>query len=133
MPWYSPTAMRSCCRHLKRMRRCLFAAAVLPEEGGPPKLSIQEMVKLEDARVDLPSLISIRIWLKDDGVDREGQRLERTVRAEARRRRRFACDSRSRVTFPSLWMSRHKVRAGSRIPGGIGKDLRTRIDGNFGK
>ncbi len=41
-------------------------AAVLPEEGGPPKLSVQEMVKLEDARVDLPSLISIRIWLKDE-------------------------------------------------------------------
>lgn len=41
-------------------------AAVLPEEGGPPKLSIQEMVKLEDARVNLPSLISIRIWLKDE-------------------------------------------------------------------
>ncbi len=41
-------------------------AAVLPEEGGPPKLSIQEMVKLEEARVDLPSVISIRIWLKDE-------------------------------------------------------------------
>ncbi|MBV9405161.1 MAG: DNA polymerase III subunit alpha, partial [Acidobacteriaceae bacterium] len=41
-------------------------AAVLPEESGPPKLSIQEMVKLEDARVDLPSLISIRIWLRDE-------------------------------------------------------------------
>jgi DNA polymerase-3 subunit alpha len=41
-------------------------AVVLPEEGGPPKLSIQEMVKLEDARVDLPSLISIRVWLKEE-------------------------------------------------------------------
>ena len=41
-------------------------ASVLPEEGGPPKLSILEMVKLEEARVDLPSLISIRIWLKDE-------------------------------------------------------------------
>ncbi|MBV9183755.1 MAG: DNA polymerase III subunit alpha, partial [Acidobacteria bacterium] len=41
-------------------------AAILPEDGGPPKLSIQEMVKLEDARVDLPSLISIRIWLRDE-------------------------------------------------------------------
>src|SRR5581483_4648035 len=41
-------------------------ATALPEEGGPPKLSIQELVKLEDARVDLPSLISIRIWLKDE-------------------------------------------------------------------
>lgn len=41
-------------------------ANVLPEEGGSPKLSIQEMVKIEDARVDLPSLISIRIWLRDE-------------------------------------------------------------------
>lgn len=41
-------------------------AVVLPEEGGPPKLSIQEMVNLEDARVDLPSLISIRVWLRDE-------------------------------------------------------------------
>ncbi len=44
----------------------LIRAVVLPEEGGPPKLSIQEMVKLEDARIDLPSLISIRFWLKDE-------------------------------------------------------------------
>ena len=41
-------------------------ASVLTEEGAPPKLSIQEMVKLEEARVDLPSLISIRVWLKDE-------------------------------------------------------------------
>jgi DNA polymerase-3 subunit alpha len=41
-------------------------ASVLPEESGPPKLSVQEMVQLEDARVDMPSLISIRIWLKDE-------------------------------------------------------------------
>ncbi len=45
-------------------------ANVLPEEGGPPKLSIQEMVKLEDARVNLPSLISIRIWLKDESSEK---------------------------------------------------------------
>jgi DNA polymerase-3 subunit alpha len=43
-------------------------AAVLPEEGAPPKLSIQEMVKLEEARVNLPSLISIRFWLKDENA-----------------------------------------------------------------
>ena len=51
---------------LKEDGAVLIRAAVLPEEGGPPKLSIQEMVNLEDARVDLPSLISIRIWLKDE-------------------------------------------------------------------
>jgi DNA polymerase-3 subunit alpha len=41
-------------------------ASVLTEEGAPPKLSIQEMVALEEARLDLPSLISIRVWLKDE-------------------------------------------------------------------
>jgi DNA polymerase-3 subunit alpha len=51
---------------LKEDAPVFLRAAVLPEEGGPPKLSIQEMVNLEDARVDLPSLISIRIWLKDE-------------------------------------------------------------------
>jgi DNA polymerase-3 subunit alpha len=43
-------------------------ASVLTEEGAPPKLSIQEMVTLEEARVDLPSLISIRVWLKDEAA-----------------------------------------------------------------
>jgi DNA polymerase-3 subunit alpha len=51
---------------LKEDGAVFIRAAVLPEEGGPPKLSIQEMVNLEDARIDLPSLISIRIWLKDE-------------------------------------------------------------------
>src|SRR5581483_2568919 len=51
---------------LKEDAAVFIRAAILPEEGGPPKLSIQEMVNLEDARVDLPSLISIRIWLKDE-------------------------------------------------------------------
>ena len=51
---------------LKEDAAVFVRAAVLPEEGGPPKLSVQEMVKLEDARVDLPSLISIRMWLKDE-------------------------------------------------------------------
>jgi DNA polymerase-3 subunit alpha len=51
---------------LKEDSAVFLRAAVLPEEGGPPKLSIQEMVNLEDARIDLPSLISIRIWLKDE-------------------------------------------------------------------
>ncbi len=51
---------------IKEDAAVFIRAAVLPEEGGPPKLSVQEMVKLEDARVDLPSLISIRMWLKDE-------------------------------------------------------------------
>ena len=41
-------------------------ATVLPEESAPPRLSIQELVPLEDARVDMPSLISIRVVLRDE-------------------------------------------------------------------
>ncbi|MBV9084749.1 MAG: DNA polymerase III subunit alpha, partial [Acidobacteriaceae bacterium] len=52
-------------------------ASVLPEEGGPPKLSIQDLVFLEDARVDLPSLISIRIWLKDENSMEKAEALNR--------------------------------------------------------
>jgi DNA polymerase III subunit alpha len=51
---------------LKEDAAVFIRAVVLPEEGGPPKLSIQELVNLEEARVNLPSLISVRIWLKDE-------------------------------------------------------------------
>jgi DNA polymerase-3 subunit alpha len=51
---------------LKEDNPVFLRASVLPEEGAPPKLSIQEMVNLADKRVDLPSLISIRVFLKDE-------------------------------------------------------------------
>lgn len=60
---------------LKEDAAMFVRAAVLPEEGAPPKLSIQEMVRLEDARVDLPSVISIRVWLKDDGTFEKAEAL----------------------------------------------------------
>ncbi len=44
-------------------RAVLVKAKVMPEEGAPPKLSIQELIALDDARVDLPSLLAIRIRL----------------------------------------------------------------------
>ena len=61
---------------LKEDAAVLVRAAVLPEEGGPPKLSIQDMVLLEDARVDLPSLISIRVWLKDENASEKAAALD---------------------------------------------------------
>jgi DNA polymerase-3 subunit alpha len=51
---------------LKEDNPVFIRASILPEEGAPPKLSIQEMVNLADKRVDLPSLISIRVFLKDE-------------------------------------------------------------------
>jgi DNA polymerase-3 subunit alpha len=40
---------------------------VLPEENAPPKLSVQDIVPLEVARVNLPSLISIRVAVGSNG------------------------------------------------------------------
>jgi DNA polymerase-3 subunit alpha len=51
----------------------LIRGLVLPEDNAPPKVSIQDVVPLEVARVPLPSLISIRVWLgRNGGVDRAG-------------------------------------------------------------
>jgi DNA polymerase-3 subunit alpha len=41
----------------------LVKATVLPEEGAPPKLSVQDLVPLEVAGLQYPSLISIRVPL----------------------------------------------------------------------
>jgi DNA polymerase III subunit alpha len=48
---------------LEEDKAVLIRAQVLPEEGGPPKLSVQDIVPLELARVHLPSLISIKVRL----------------------------------------------------------------------
>ncbi|HEX5229180.1 MAG TPA: DNA polymerase III subunit alpha [Bryobacteraceae bacterium] len=45
----------------------LVRALVLPEENAPPKLSIQDLVPLAVARVNLPTLISIRVGLGANG------------------------------------------------------------------
>ena len=39
----------------------LIRGLVLPEENAPPKISVQEIVPLEVARVNHPSLISIKV------------------------------------------------------------------------
>jgi len=46
----------------------LVRGLVLPEENAPPKISVQEIIPLEVARVPMPSLISIRVWLNRNGV-----------------------------------------------------------------
>jgi len=44
----------------------MVRASVLPEENAPPKVSIQDIVPLDVARVRLASLIAIRVWLSSD-------------------------------------------------------------------
>jgi DNA polymerase-3 subunit alpha len=43
----------------------------LPEEGGATKISVQDIVALDNARVDMPTVIAIRVWLgRGNGGDR---------------------------------------------------------------
>jgi len=46
----------------------LVRGLVLPEENAPPKISAQDIVPLDVARVNLPSLISIRVAVGVNGV-----------------------------------------------------------------
>jgi DNA polymerase III subunit alpha len=59
----------------------LVRALALPEEGGATKLSVQEIIPLENARVNLPSVISVRVWLgrNGDAADK-AQALEQAFR-----------------------------------------------------
>jgi DNA polymerase-3 subunit alpha len=58
--------------YLTEDKAVLVRGLVLPEDNGPPKISIQDIIPLEVARVNLPTLISIRIPVGTNGstVDR---------------------------------------------------------------
>jgi len=49
--------------YLVEDRAMLAKGLVLPEEGAPPKISIQDLIPLEVAGVQYPSLVSIRVPL----------------------------------------------------------------------
>ena len=61
--------------HLREDSAVYLKASVIREEDAPPKLSVQEITALEDARVDLPTLISIRVWLKEKSAFDEAREL----------------------------------------------------------
>ncbi len=61
-------------------RAVLIRGLVLPEENAPPKISIQDIVALDNARVDLPAVISIRIWLGRNGKADKAHALEELFR-----------------------------------------------------
>lgn len=48
-------------------RAVMVRGSVLPEENAPPKISVQDVVPLDVARVAMPALISIRVWLGQNG------------------------------------------------------------------
>jgi DNA polymerase-3 subunit alpha len=54
----------------------LVTGLVLPEENGPPKLSVQNIVALDNARLDFASVIAIRVWLNKNGHEDRAKALE---------------------------------------------------------
>jgi DNA polymerase-3 subunit alpha len=48
-------------------RAVFIRGLALPEDNAPPKISVQEIVALDNVRVDLPSVIAIRVWLGRNG------------------------------------------------------------------
>ena len=58
----------------------LLRGLVLPEENAAPKISIQDIVALDNARLDLPSVISIRIWVGKNGAAEKARALEELFR-----------------------------------------------------
>ncbi len=55
---------------LEEDKAVLVRATALPEEGAATKISIQEIVPLELARVPMPSLVSVKVRLGRNGDDR---------------------------------------------------------------
>ncbi len=58
----------------------LVRGLALPEENASTKISVQEIVALDNARIDLPSVIAIRVWLGRNGVSDKAQALEELFR-----------------------------------------------------
>jgi DNA polymerase-3 subunit alpha len=59
-------------KEIEEDRPVLVYGKAMPEEDGSTKINVQEIVPLEQARVSLPSLISIRVRI-DNGLDRAEQ------------------------------------------------------------
>ncbi len=51
----------------------LIRGSALPEEGNPTKVSIKEIIPLDVARVPLPSLISVKVFVGRNGIDRASE------------------------------------------------------------
>ena len=61
------TNFESVQEHMAEDLAVMVKGSVLPEENAPPKISVLDIVPLEVARIPLPSLISIRVWLSQNG------------------------------------------------------------------
>jgi DNA polymerase-3 subunit alpha len=66
------TAYEQLSGDLAEDRAVLIRGSALPEENAPARISVKDVTPLERARLDLPSLISIRIFLNGQAGERAG-------------------------------------------------------------
>jgi DNA polymerase-3 subunit alpha len=58
---------------LEEDKAVFIRGSALPEEGNPTKVSIKEITSLDVVRVPLPSLISIKVYVGRNGIDRASE------------------------------------------------------------
>ncbi|MCS7043149.1 MAG: DNA polymerase III subunit alpha [Bryobacteraceae bacterium] len=68
-------------KELEPDRAVLVRGKALPEEDGSVRINAQDIVPLEVARVDFPSLVSIRVRL-DGGAERRAEELGQLIRSK---------------------------------------------------
>jgi DNA polymerase-3 subunit alpha len=67
------TSYESIAPTLTEDQAVLIRGSALPEEGNPTKVSIKEIIPLDVVRVPLPSLISIKVYVGRNGIDRASE------------------------------------------------------------
>jgi DNA polymerase-3 subunit alpha len=65
-----------CLSQLVDDQAVFVRGSALPEEGAATKISVQSLVLLENARVDLATLISVKVWLNGSSTAEKAQALE---------------------------------------------------------
>ena len=78
----------------------LIRGQVLPEDNAPPKISVQDLVALDNARIDTPSVISIRIWLGPNGIQGNGKSDRAAALSELFQRKPGPTQVRLRLELP---------------------------------
>jgi DNA polymerase-3 subunit alpha len=67
------TSYEQLAAELVEEKAVLVRGMALPEDNGPPKISVKDIVPLDNARVDLPHLISIRVFVEQPGAVSESR------------------------------------------------------------
>ena len=85
--WSSRRNTRRFATLLLEDQAVLVRGTALPEESAATKISVQDIVPLDLARVPQPSLIAIKVWLNRNGVSDKAAALQELFTASRGTRR----------------------------------------------